>query len=222
MSKNRLVDSRKENPMRLHQLWLALGALLGSGSVLALAPDSYDMPNGNTGSFAYHDDSYSGLGCLSCDGAALSGGTGDLTDGVIATDNWFVTEAPAGAGPYVGWFLVTPRITFRWDTPVNITSVTFHFDDTDGVGGVSAPASLDIDGNSFTVADPAGSAPFSFTAAVSFSGTDLTVDIFRRTEWVFLSEVEFNATPVPEPGTTALMLAGLAALGAAARSRRAP
>jgi hypothetical protein len=207
--------------MRLNHLAVAGLVVLGSGSAMALAPSSYEMPNGNTGSYTYHDDSYNGAGCVNCDEAPLSGGTGDLTDGVIATDNWFVTEAPAGPGPYVGWFLRDPLITFRWDTPVNITSVTFHFDDSDGSGGVSAPAGLEVDGMSFAVADPAGSAPFSFTAAVNFSGTDLVVNIFSRSSWVFVSEVQFNATPVPEPATTALMLAGLAAVGAAAARRRA-
>ncbi|MFV2066020.1 MAG: hypothetical protein ACC645_03505 [Pirellulales bacterium] len=36
--------------------------------------------------------------------ASLSGGLGDLTDGVIATENWYIVEPPDGPnGPYVGW-----------------------------------------------------------------------------------------------------------------------
>ena len=42
-----------------------------------------------------------------------------------------------------------------------------------------------------------------------------------RLLWVFLSEVEFNNTAaIPEPGTYALMLAGLGAMMAVARWRR--
>ncbi|WP_156797016.1 hypothetical protein [Nitrosomonas sp. Is79A3] len=65
-----------------------------------LMPDSYSMLNGNTGSYNYWDETYTGSGCVTCDNAALTGGRGDLTDGIVATDNWFVTEAPAGNGPY--------------------------------------------------------------------------------------------------------------------------
>lgn len=205
--------------MRIRHIAIAALTLLAGGSAVAVAapssaaPDSYDMPNGDTGSFTYWDDSYNGAGCVTCSYDPLTGGKGDLTDGVIPNLNWF-----AASGPYVGW-RIDPVITFRWATPVNITSVTFHFDDSDGSGGVSAPASVLVDGNLFTIDEPAGSAPFAFTAGITFSGTDLTVQVNRRNSWVFLSEVEFNAVAVPEPGTYALMLAGLVAVGAVARRR---
>ena len=138
-----------------------LGA--ASSAYAALTPDSYNMLNGNSGSYNYWDETYNGAGCVTCDNAALSGGRGDLTDGIIATDNWFVTEAPAGNGPYVGWTL-DPTITFHWNAPVNVSSVTFHFDDSNGSGGVSAPASVDVNGINFLISDPAGSALFAFVA----------------------------------------------------------
>jgi predicted methyltransferase len=40
------------------------------------------MVDGNTGSWEYWDQSQTGFGSVTCDGAALSGGLGDLTDGV--------------------------------------------------------------------------------------------------------------------------------------------
>ena len=209
--------------MRMTQLAAAAVVCLTAGSANAAGPDSYNMLNGNTGSYQYWDETYSGAGCVTCDNALLSGGKGDLTDGLIAADNWFVVEAPAGNGPYVGWTL-DPTITFHWNSSVNINSVTFYLDDANGAGGVNAPAAIVVNGNLYTVAEPAGSAPFAFTASgVGFAGTDLVVTLQRKNQWVFLSEVEFNgvSNPVPEPETYALMLAGLGAVAMVARRRKA-
>ena len=183
-------------------------------------PDSYAMQNGTSGTYHYWDDTYNGAGCVSCNDAPLSGGRGDLTDGIIASANWELAEAP-GNGPYVGWE-VDPVITFHWNTPVNVGSVTFHLDDSNGYGNVSAPAAVIVNGVTYNVADPAGSAPFSFTASgVTFSGTDLQVQILRNNNWVFVSEVQFNAAPVPEPASGAMLLAGLGLMGALALRRKA-
>lgn len=213
--------------MRMTQSAAALVACLVSSTAgAALLPDSYNMLNGNTGSYNYWDETYSGSGCVTCDNAALSGGKGDLTNGIIASDNWFVVEAPPGNGPYVGWSL-DPTITFHWNAPVTISSVTFHLDDSNGAGGVSAPAGVLVNGVLFSISEPAGSSPFAFTAdGVSFTGNDLVVSLLRKNSWLFLSEVEFNAAPqavpgaVPEPQTYALLLAGLALIAFTTRGPR--
>jgi hypothetical protein len=194
---------------------VAISCLTGGiARATPVVPDSYDMLNGNTGSYNYWDETYTGAGCVTCDNAPLTGGKGDLTDGIIATDNWFVVEAPPGNGPYVGWTL-NPTITFHWNTAVSISSVTFYFDDANGIGGVSAPAGVVVDGSAFAIADPAGQAPFAFTAnGLSFNGTDLVVTLERNNSWVFLSEVQFESpgSAVPEPATRVLMLSGLGTL----------
>ena len=102
-------------------------------------PTSYDMPNGNSGSFNYWDDTYSGAGNNHLDAAPLSGGLGDLTDGVIATDNWFVTEV-TNHGPYVAWDSYNPILNFHFSSITPFSNVRIYFDDADGRGGVTAPS----------------------------------------------------------------------------------
>lgn len=203
---------------------VSVAALLAASS-LALAvpvtPLSYSMQNGGTGSYNYWDDSYSGSGSTTTNYAALSGGLGDLTDGVIATQNWNVAEAPAGAGPYVGW-LASPSINFHFASAQTIKSLTVHYDDANGYGGVWTPNSISlwddaVSLGSMFLADPVSAAPGSFTWNFGGSGlsvTTLQMDIGRRNGgWVFLSEVSFDdGQAVPEPAGMALVGAGLASL----------
>jgi hypothetical protein len=206
--------------MNFLQKIVLLAACLGAGAASAAPiPNSYSMLNGNSGSYNYWDDSYNGSGCTTCDGASLSGGRGDLTDGIIATDNWYVAEASAGAGPYVGW-VVDPTITFHWNVGTSINSATFYLDDSDGAGGVSAPQSVTVNGINYAIAEPAGSAPFAFTASgFAFTGNDLVVTLHRKNGWVFLSEVAFvgGDNRVPEPASALLLLIGLAAAATVGR-----
>ncbi len=211
-------------------IWIRTIAVAGlvsgitAGAAVGAPLTSYSLLNGNTGSYNYWDQTYSGSGCVTCDNAALSGGKGDLTDGIVATDNWFVTEAPAGNGPYVGW-TIDPTIAFHFSAATAINTVSFYFDDSNGAGGVSAPGAVIVNGNLYSVAEPAGSAPFSFTASgVGFNGTDLSVQLLRKNSWVFLSEVEFNGVSnvgaVPEPSSWAMMILGFAGVGFMAYRRR--
>lgn len=147
--------------------------LLAPGAVQAVPvmPVSYSTQNGEAGAFTYFDDSYNGSGNTATALAALSGGLGDLTDGIIATDNWFNTP-----GAYVGWLSIDPTITFYFSGPVNIDSVTFYFDDSNGAGGVSPPTQVQIStpatATAGPVPDPDSGLPFAFT----FSGLLETID----------------------------------------------
>lgn len=132
---------------------LAIAALLITGPARAdvLAPTSYDTPNGfgqaNGGQFNYWDLNYTGAGSTTTDGAPLSGGLGDLTDGVVTNQPWFSVENAAGSGPYVGWTTLDPTIVFHFTGVTAYQTIEVHVDDSDE-GGVSAPASILVgDGN---------------------------------------------------------------------------
>jgi hypothetical protein len=201
---------------------MALVALpIGAGAAPIL-PASYDMLNGNTGSYQYWDESYTGLGNTTLDNAPLTGGLGDLTDDIIAADNWNVVEAPPGNGPYVGW-TIDPVITFHFAPDVMINSLTIHVDDSNGAGGVSVPDGIRINGGPLMLlTDPATSTPLSFLFdGLNLSG-DIQLELIRKNQWLMLSEVDFEGvagpTLVPEPGTLALL--GTALTGIAIGLRR--
>jgi hypothetical protein len=223
--------------MRYRSILTALLLLAAARQVMAapLTVSSYDMLNGNgvasSGAYNYWDLNYTGSGAANVDAAPLSGGVGDLTDGVIPVDNWFNTESVPGSGPYVGWrFIVTPNpvVTFRFALPVFLDSITIYVDDSNGAGGVSPPASVDIgtEGGPYTnflTPDPAGSAPLSYTfTGLGFSGSAFDVRFNNLNEWVFVSEVTFDGqvSAVPEPSSLLLLLGGIGLLGLASVTMR--
>jgi hypothetical protein len=186
-------------------------AALAAASTFAAAgnvvPTSYDMRNGETGTFTYWDDSYNGSGSTTTSGDLLSGGLGDLTDGVIATQNWHQTP-----GPYVGWDTITPTITFKFGGEVQIDSIILHLDDSNGSGGVTPPSSVLVEWANGSllaeITDPDSGEPFAFTInALGFTGSELRVTLNDgAAQWVFLSEIEFNG--VPGPGALSLGVLG--------------
>lgn len=181
-------------------------------------PVSYTMRNGDTGTFSYWDDSYSGRGNTQRDNARLRRGLGDLTDGIVATGNWNSVEGPNG-GPYVGWTNRTQRIVFNFGEVIDFTSATFHFDSNGGGGGVNAPRRVIINGQRERVIAP-GTDPFAFT--FDLSGLDATdrLDVrirrARSSQWTFLSEVTFDAAmpAVPLPASGMMLLGAIAGIGA--------
>ena len=204
-----------------------LFATASAAHAVQIIPTSYDMPNGNSGSYHYWDESYSGSGATgnpAADGSALAGGMGDLTDGIIATQNWYITEAPISTpGPYVGW-TISPTITFHFAGTPTIDEVRFYFDDADN-GGVVAPASVVVDGLLSAVTDPpANSDPFLHTVSgLNIAKSSFDVTLNSGGPWVFISEIEFygpsTAPEVPLPAPLALLGAGIVALGIAGRRK---
>jgi MYXO-CTERM domain-containing protein len=201
--------------MRSFIVALSLAGLTASALAIQVVPISYSMPNGVAGAFTYFDDSYNGSGCVTCAGSALSGGKGDLTDGVLANANWF-----SSPGPWVGWS-TNPTIVFQFAGNVAIDTVSLRFDDSNGNGGVSPPASVTIAGQTFLVTDAITSTPFDFTVTgLTFVGSSLPIAINRTgTNWVMLSEVTFSST-VPEAPQWAMLAAGALGLAGVVRRRR--
>ena len=201
-----------------------------------VAPISYDMHNGHGqasgGSVNYWDLAYSGSGSTNTDDALLSGGLGDLTDGVVSPSNWIDVENAAGTGPYVGWRQgVLPGsvpITFNFGAAVSIDTISIHADDSGGTGGVSLPSAVlftwEGGGSAgFPVVDPdPGTDPsWLVYSGLGISGTSwVGVALFYGNEWVFIDEVTFNGAPVPEPGSRLLLAAGMGVLGWLALRRR--
>jgi hypothetical protein len=213
------------SPRRFSLALSLLASAAFSAQANTVAPASYDAPNGygqaSGGLFNYWDASYTGAGSSSTDGAALTGGLGDLTDGVIANLKWDQVESAAGTGPYVGWQSIDPTITFRFAQTVSIDSITLYADNANGDGGVAAPKGITLGETFYAFAAPGALGPVALTVSgLQFTGQDLTVTVNRDAYWTFVSEIAFTGTVVPEPSSAMLQALGLGLLGAGALARR--
>ncbi len=200
---------------------VAILMFASASQAAVVSPTSYDLTNGHSGSYNYWDDSYTGSGNNQANGTTLTGGLGDLTDGVIATQNWNFIEGPVGPhGPYVGWANINPTVNFHFGSVVNIDTITVYADDANGYGGVSAPLSITINGTNFSVSDPASANPLVLTFDnLNLSTSDIDITFYRKSSWVFISEVTFEgASAVPVPAAAWLFGSGL--IGMIGMSRR--
>ncbi len=213
----------------------ALVAGTSPASAAALPVTSYDMINGGTSSPGYslRDDTYSGgTGNPASNYSTLSGGKGDLTDGVIATSNWNITTAP-----FVGWsqsYVASPVITFHFARVMDISDVSVHMNW--GYSASSADFSVDRTTWVHRVIDlPASPGGANFWAGfqdLGLTGDTLVMRLNDRAgffynsnylaaDWILISEVTIDGVPapIPEPAVTSLLLAGMGIVSIAARGR---
>jgi len=161
--------------------------------------------------------------------AELSGGLGDLTDGIEATGSWDQYQNQyQDPTPWVGWYMRDVEITFKFATELSVDAIGIHLYDAGGYGGLSLPLGghIDVGGTvrDFDINRDGGSGPhwFSFKdlgLTTSDKEIKLTLNRGTDTNWIFLSEVSFDGSPVPEPATLLLLSAGILGL-AVIRKRR--
>lgn len=210
---------------RVSALFL-IAAASASASAATLSPVSYSMVNGRTGFQNYLDETYGGPGASGnplVASSLLSGGLGQLTDGVIGTNDILAN----GSFDWVGWLEVTPIVTFDFGSVVTIETLAVHAASVSNVfGDVDLPGSIlwefSNDGVSFgtsltrTTSSAESNDPSSqwLSSSTSQSARYVRATLSDGVQpWIFVSEFAF--TGVPTPGA-----AGLALMAAVAGLRR--
>ncbi|OYU93888.1 MAG: hypothetical protein CFE45_20410 [Burkholderiales bacterium PBB5] len=202
-----------------------------------IAVTSYSMQDGADLHGAYYDNLYNGN---RSSGGYLSGGTGDLTDGVLTAS---VSAGYGAWAPYVLWDGQSPVIVFDLGSEYTLSSVTAYFKYYPQAA-VYMPASVDLrysnDGLNFgsshlrTLSADERAVPGGDNADGTFelittpgSGryVQMTLNNGPENRWIAMSEVVFDGTPgglsVPEPAGIALVLTALAAMAGARRKTTA-
>jgi len=204
-------------------LALLLGGPLENVQAAPISPLSYDMINGGNSSLSssLRDDSYTGgTGNPAVPYSSLSGGLGDLTNGIVATGNWDTQP-----GPYVGWkdnVVPSPTITFHFDGLMDIGQVGIH------MNSWYRPSTVDIimGGTSLNFPVPyQGGHEWIYFSTSDLTGDTLLLRLNDDTtawnkDWILISEVSFDGSPVPAPAAILLLGSGLAGLAGVRRKFR--
>lgn len=216
--------------MRFTGVLVVMSALTPASMVAGaiLSPVSYDMTNGRSGFNTYRDDTYGGPGSSgnpAVDSSALAGGLGQLTDGVVGTNDLFANSS----FDWVGWLEVRPVIRFDFGQVVSLETLEIHaashssmFGDVDLPGTIRWEFSDDGMNYSGTI-DRVTSMSESLNTDSQWLGVTTArharyarATLFDGVQpWIFVSEVRFEG--VPSPGAAGLI--GLAGMCAARRRR---
>jgi|GEM_PF-2895319 len=151
-------------------------------------------------------------------------GTAELTDGFVVTTGGF---DQAG---YVGFRDLNaddgtsqPQVTFDFGSLYDVSTIDVSYRDVEGTIQEPDAVFISVSSNGVDYSTPVSFGPFVGTGG---SGVTTTLDVsgladaryyrldFRQdVEWLLLSEVAFDGTAVPEPGSLALLgLGGLCVL----------
>jgi hypothetical protein len=188
---------------------------------------SYDMLNGDNSSpgTSLRDDTYQPdpSGHHNTPYAALSGGLGDLTDGIITNSNWGVAPLP-----FVGWsdsVFPNPQITFHFPGTVNLDDVQIHMNKDYSAGSVTFSMGGTNITRPVTINCPGGANDLFDFSNLNLTGNTLVVTLNNRApdgncgfhDWILIDEVTFvgsqaASAPVPETSTLLLLDSGLAGL----------
>lgn len=204
-------------------------ALAIAAFAAAQTPVSYSMRNGQGqlagGSYNYWDQTYSGSGNPAADGSELSGGLGQLTDGVVGADDWAADLGAGNSYEWVGWVSIVPTITFDYGSTVNLDSMEFHTNNF-VTGSVALWESIDFsfssDGTTWfgdltrTATQTERDDQTARYIQAALGGVDaryvrMEVNQYQG-NWAFISEITTNGQPVPEHATVAALGLGFAAL----------
>lgn len=185
-----------------------VAGLATSAQAHVITVTSYEGPNGQGmaagGWKNYWDLLYNGQGNTSTDSAPLSGGVGDLTDGVTTDLNWSDAENHEGTGPYVGWKTFDPLLKFNLAETAVVRQVRVHVDNSWN-GGVALPSAIAVTiagvETLFPVSqDTTNLAPRWVEVNVPLNlpaVSTLTVQLFRGDQWVFADEIQIMGVPEP-------------------------
>lgn len=179
---------------------------------------SYDMINGRSGFQRYIDETYNGMGNPLVDSSFLSGGTGQLTDGVVGGNDILAN----GSFEWLGWFEVQPSIRFDFGQPARLDTFSVHAASVSFFGDVDLPGTITIDfsddGVNFanpivrTTTRPERDNPLSQWIDTDLGGVTARYARAFFTDgdqpWIFLSETQFTGV-LPTPAAAALGIGGL-------------
>jgi len=145
-------------------------------------------------------------------GSVLAADSPPFADDVAPGSN-YLTAGPVAGSPATLTFsgAGVDYISFLWGSPDMFNSLTVN--STGSAGQLFTASSL---GFPVTNGDQSFNQSVQFTA---LAGSKITSLVFASTDNAFES-ANFSITPIPEPETYALMMAGLGVMGFVARRRR--